>query len=395
MKKEFVLIALISTLMTSCAYAAPNSADYAEQEFKEMYGTIKEKVQPRPIDEKASKLAEEFAKKNNGPDPSLSRGGAVIFTYGSTMPRILCRPMRVVDIELEPGETVTTAPFIGDSVNWQVLPASSGSGADLTMHVMVKPSMPDLMTNLVIHTSRRSYHLDLVSSNKHYTPHVAFRYPQSVNQSEWNAFLENIAKQKAAEKANRPYVLPHEAEASAPKPSDEKTASPSARPTLSALDYGYKIVPKSKNIKWLPAAVYTDNVKTYIQFPQNLKVLEAPVFMAVRNGARELVNYRVVGNTYVIDAIIDNGVLLAGSGAYSQKVVIVKDKKEANKKQESLKKSSPSNKTYKPSTSAKNWGEPQLEKKSYTYADYLKERKAKKAAKRAQAEAAKASAVTE
>ena len=44
MKREFVLIALISSLMTSCAYAAPNSADYAEQEFKEMYGTIKEKV---------------------------------------------------------------------------------------------------------------------------------------------------------------------------------------------------------------------------------------------------------------------------------------------------------------------------------------------------------------
>ena len=34
MKREFVLIALISTLMTSCAYAAPNSADYAEQNLR-------------------------------------------------------------------------------------------------------------------------------------------------------------------------------------------------------------------------------------------------------------------------------------------------------------------------------------------------------------------------
>ena len=54
--------------------------------------------------------------------------------------------------------------------------------------------------------------------------------------------------------------------------------------------------------------------------------------MAVRNGQRELVNYRVVGNTYVIDAIIQKGILLSGSGAYSAKVTIVKDKEETSEK---------------------------------------------------------------
>lgn len=330
MKKTIALIALISTLLTGYAYASPS---VAEEDFEEMFGTIKEKVPPRPIDNKAAKLAKEFAQKNNGPDPTLGRGGAVVYTFGTTMPRILCRPMRVTDIELEPGETVTTPPFVGDSVNWQILPASSGSGANLTMHVMVKPSMPDLATNLIIHTSRRSYHLDLVSSKTQYTPHVAFRYPQQgIRESEWNAFLSGIETQKAAEKANQPYVLPHEAEAKDAKTSRTANAVRPDKPVMSALDYGYRIIPKGKNIKWLPAAVYTDGTKTYIQFPQNLKNLEAPVFMAVRNGQRELVNYRVVGNTYVVDAIIEKGILLSGSGAYSAKVTIVKDKEETSEK---------------------------------------------------------------
>ncbi|WP_303148012.1 P-type conjugative transfer protein TrbG [uncultured Cloacibacillus sp.] len=331
MKKEIIILALISTLFTGCAYAAPS---VAEEDFEEMFGTIKEKVQPRPIDNKAAKLAKEFAQKNNGPDPTLGRGGAVVYTFGTTMPRILCRPMRVTDIELEPGETVTTPPFVGDSVNWQILPASSGSGANLTMHVMVKPSMPDLATNLIIHTSRRSYHLDLVSSKTQYTPHVAFTYPQQgISQDVWDAFLSGIETQKAADKANQPYVLPHEAKAKNAKTSRiDNTVRPD-KPAMPALDYGYRIIPKGKNIKWLPDAVYTDGAKTYIQFPQNLKNLEAPVFMAVRNGQRELVNYRIVGNTtYVIDAIIEKGILLSGSGAYSAKVTIVKDKEETSEK---------------------------------------------------------------
>ena len=69
MKKEIIILALISTLFTGCAYAAPS---VAEDDFEEMFGTIKEKVQPRPIDDKAAKLAKEFAQKNNGPDPTLA-----------------------------------------------------------------------------------------------------------------------------------------------------------------------------------------------------------------------------------------------------------------------------------------------------------------------------------
>lgn len=377
MKKEIIILALISTLFTGCAYAAPS---VAEEDFEEMFGTIKEKVQPRPIDDKAANLAKEFAQKNNGPDPTLGRGGAVVYTFGTTMPRILCRPMRVVDIELEPGETVTAAPFIGDSVNWQVLPASSGSGASLTMHVMVKPSMPDLATNLIIHTSRRSYHLDLVSSNSHYTPHVKFSYPQQeISKDIWEAFLSGIETQKAAEKANQPYILPHEANAAeeTPAPSRKASAYPQTH-YISALDYNYRIVPKSKNVEWLPAAVYTDGAKTYIQFPQNLKNLEAPVFLAIRNGQRELVNYRLVGNTFVIDSVLNKGVLLAGSGAYSQKVIIVKEKKKISHK-EPQPRTVPNSEREKPQVDEvlPHTNQSKIDPKPYSYEEFLKERRAR------------------
>lgn len=377
MRKTIAIIALISTLFAGCANAAPS---VAEEDFEETFGTIKEKVPPRPIDDKASKLAKEFAQKNNGPDPTLGMGGAVVYTFGTTTPRILCRPMRVVDIELEPGETVTAAPFIGDSVNWQVLPASSGSGADLTMHVMIKPSMPDLATNLIIHTSRRSYHLDLVSSNSHYTPHVKFSYPQQeISKDVWEAFLAGIETQKAAEKANQPYILPHEAiAAEGAHETFRKASAQPQTPYISNLDYNYRIVPKSKNVEWLPAAVYTDGAKTYIQFPQNLNNLEAPVFLAVRNGQRELVNYRVVGNTYVIDSVINKGVLLAGSGAYSQKVIIVKEKKKNVQKEPQPKAVSDAEREKPQIEEVKQQPhQEQIIPTPYTHEESLKERRAK------------------
>lgn len=325
MKKIVFLLA--SILILSAAPAPLMAADttIAEDEFEKTYGTIKEKVELRPIDKKAIEKSQEFANTKNVPDPTLGREGAVKLMFGANIPRVYCRPMRVTDIELEPSETVSNAPFIGDTVNWQILPSSSGSGNSLTMHVMIKPSMPDITTNLIIHTDRRSYHIDLVSDKQKYMPYVAFNYPQQQQaNAAWDSFLSGLLQQEKQKKAEEPYRLPHEA---APQPASEKgrVRVSHEEAALGSLDYNYTIKPITKNIPWLPAAVYNDGVKTYVQFPQTLCSSEAPILMLLRGNSREIVNYRIIGNTYVIDSLVERGVLLAGTGASAQKCLIIRD----------------------------------------------------------------------
>ena len=46
------------------------------------------------------------------------------------------------------------------------------------IHILVKPTRPDLVTNLVINTDRRTYHLELRSTEKTYMASVSWTYPQ-------------------------------------------------------------------------------------------------------------------------------------------------------------------------------------------------------------------------
>src|SRR5688572_5053717 len=67
--------------------------------------------------------------------PALDTGGRVVFQFSESAPTIVCAPLRVCDIELEPGETVQGSPHIGDGVRWKVGPAVSGSDDARVTHL--------------------------------------------------------------------------------------------------------------------------------------------------------------------------------------------------------------------------------------------------------------------
>lgn len=300
---------LVILFMSFFVFSSPAMAEMTEQEFLETFGSIKETVKPRDIDKQASQLSKEYVENTKHLAP-LTRGadGSVQYVFSTTRPRILCRPLRVTDIALEAGEKITNAPFVGDSINWTVLPSVSGAGEKTQCHIIIKPSMPNIATNLIVHTDRRTYHLDLVSSKEMYTPYVSFIYPQETT-AEWNDFLERQAR-----------VLP---------PVDARPVVPSKTDSAQVdrrLDFYYKVTPKSKNIEWMPLYVFSDGSKTYIEFPDKLHSLEAPVFFITVAGKKELVNYRKYENTYIIDRIFDSGVLIAGTGNVAKQVVITKSK---------------------------------------------------------------------
>src|SRR5258706_10795586 len=54
----------------------------------------------------------------------------------------------------------------------------SGPANAKRVHILVNPTGPDIVTNLVINTDRRTYHLELHSTEKTYMASVSWLYAQ-------------------------------------------------------------------------------------------------------------------------------------------------------------------------------------------------------------------------
>jgi type IV secretion system protein TrbG len=186
--------------------------------------------------------------------------------------RLYAAPEEVSDIALEPGETLT-AISAGDTVRWVVGDTSSGTGAAKQVHVLVKPFAAGLKTNLVITTDRRSYHLQLESTDKTYMAALSWTYPM-------DTLMALRAQNRQAE-------------------SLQPVASGIA---LENIRFRYAIT--GDNPPWRPLRAFDDGTKVYIEFPSRIDQGEAPpLFVVGPTGGTELVNYRVRGNYYIVDRL--------------------------------------------------------------------------------------------
>jgi type IV secretion system protein VirB9 len=230
-----------------------------------------------------------------GPD------GTIRFLYGQSQPSIVCAVLQVCDVELEPGEQVSSVN-VGDAVRWLVEPALSGAGDEAIQHLVIKPLDVGLDTSLMVTTNRRTYHLRLRSHRTEYMPRVAFSYPESAEQK-WAAMKKHTM---AAQTRNPATASTHE--------------------YLGNLDFGYRVV---GNAPFKPTRVYNDGVKTIIEMPSTFSQGEAPTLLVVRDSGsafkkddQVMVNYRVQDGRYIVDTLFEKAVLIAGVGAGQRKVTI-------------------------------------------------------------------------
>jgi P-type conjugative transfer protein TrbG len=183
--------------------------------------------------------------------------------------RLYAAPQEVTDIVLEPGETLS-AISAGDTVRWAVGDTISGNGQGRQVHVLVKPFAPNLKTNLVILTDRRTYHLEMES-----TPHT------SMAAISWSYPAESLIIQN-----NDP---------TGPATVDRGIA-------IDHLNFRYAIT--GNHPAWRPIRAFDDGSKVYIQFPKNFNESDAPpLFVVGQDGNSDLVNYRVSGDYYVVDRL--------------------------------------------------------------------------------------------
>ena len=239
--------------------------------------------------------------RNNPDKPRRSADGTVVYLYGATLPTLICTPLQVCAIRLQAGEVVNDV-HSGDSARWRITPSMIGGGSGAMTNVIVKPTDAGLTTNLIITTDRRSYTIVLKSANNEWMPAIAFDYPDEQERT-WAQYR---AQQTRATQA-------------VTLATGENTA---------ALDFGFTM--GGDNPKWKPQRVYRSaEGKTYIQFASDKFLNEAPALVVIGKGgslwsgpATQIINYRPIGDRYVVDGIPDQMALISGVGSEQTKVTI-------------------------------------------------------------------------
>ena len=189
--------------------------------------------------------------------------------------QVYASPGQITDIALQPGESlVGSGPIAaGDTARWIIGNTQSGSGDDQRIHILVKPTRPDLQTNLVINTDRRTYHLELRANPSAYMASVSWTYAEDA--------LIALRRRNA------------EAEAALPIGRDV---------VLDSLRFRYRI--EGDRAPWRPLRAFDDGRQVFIEFPRGIGQGEMPpLFVIGPEGEGQLVNYRIARNYMIVDRL--------------------------------------------------------------------------------------------
>jgi type IV secretion system protein VirB9 len=189
--------------------------------------------------------------------------------------QIYAAPGVITDIALEAGEQLVGAGPVaaGDTVRWIIGDTQSGAGAAKRVHILVKPTRADLITNLIINTDRRTYHLELNATETTYMASVSWVYPQDQ--------LIALRQQNAAVAASAPIATGVD---------------------INALNFRYRI--EGDTPPWRPLRAFDDGRQVFIEFPTRIAQGEMPPLWVIgAEGDGQLVNYRVQGNHMIVDRL--------------------------------------------------------------------------------------------
>jgi type IV secretion system protein VirB9 len=196
--------------------------------------------------------------------------------------KLYAAPEHVTDIALQPGEMLT-AVSSGDTVRWTIGDTTSGSGDAKQVHVLVKPFAPGLTTNLVIATDRRTYHLQLESTERTAMAAISWTYPLDR--------LFALQRQNAQADATAPLAT-----------------------AIAVENIKFRYAISGDSPPWRPLRAFDDSAKVYIEFPARIDQGEAPpLFVVGPDGDNQLVNYRVRGNYYIVDRLFSAAELRMGT----------------------------------------------------------------------------------
>lgn len=212
--------------------------------------------------------------------PVLARPDARVFRYGEEVPRLTCLPYRACTLLLHPEETVLSIA-LGDSERWQVEDVSAPGTRPA---IVLKPTEPNLLTNLVVKTDVRLYIVELLApaasatdprrDDTRFDALVAFSYPET--------WVRTVAEPPAR-----------------PEPSLGDEVPSGTEP--SRLHFGYRVErpwwPRHR-LRWEPDVVYDDGSRTFIHLPAKALRGDPPAVLEVTPGGETApLDARILGGT--------------------------------------------------------------------------------------------------
>lgn len=222
-----------------------------------------------------SALTSANADARRRPDPEAFVDATQVYDYApGALFEVYAAPGYLSTILLEPGEAIVTVAA-GDTTRWLVEETTSGDLADPRTMLLVKPTRAGIRTNIVLATDRRTYLIEAIAvQGSAYSAQTAWRYPS--DRARGNAAsIEGVA--------------------------------------LEELNFRYRIeTVRGRAPHWRPVRVFDDGRRTYVEFPLDIATSEAPPLFLRDGPDVALVNYRVVGNRYVIDRLFDSAELRLG-----------------------------------------------------------------------------------
>ncbi|PLP97893.1 P-type conjugative transfer protein TrbG [Cupriavidus pauculus] len=196
--------------------------------------------------------------------------------------QLYAAPGRLTVISLQAGEALVTVAA-GDTARWIVGDTSNGAAGTQRVSILIKPLRAGLKTNLVINTNRRTYLLELTSTESTWMASVSWEYPK-------DRLLALRSQSQAADAA----------------------ALVDKELSLASIRFRYAI--KGDNPPWKPLRAFDDGQKVYIQFPASIAQGELPPLFVIGNrGDGQLVNYRFRTPYYIVDRLFGAAELRLGA----------------------------------------------------------------------------------
>ena len=318
--QSLAFMLLISTALTGCATFKPPLISYDDEQPAVFQGELPKPVQvvelPRPLPLPGQ--LKPLPGPRSAPEPrdprqrvdlanaaarvQPSRGGYLnavqVYPFAEgALYQVYAAPGQVTDIALQEGEQlVGSGPVAaGDTVRWIIGDTESGTANARKVHILVKPTRPDIITNLVINTDRRTYHMELRSTERTYMASVSWIYPQDQ--------LIALRRQNALADAAMPVE---------------------ANLDVDSIRFRYAI--EGDTPPWRPLHAFDDGKKVYIEFPRGISQGEMPPLFIIgpEGKTSELVNYRVRGNHMVVDRLFAAAELRLGDRGSERRVRIVR-----------------------------------------------------------------------
>lgn len=206
------------------------------------------------------------------PDRSGFQSARYVYTYApGALYELYGNPNFVSIIMLEEGETLQDVAA-GDTSRWQVSETTMEGALGQRPILLIKPAAPNLRTNIVLVTDRRTYLVEAIShSGEAYSAQIAWCYRENPD--------------------DRPAVA-----------------------NVADFNFDYRVrTTRGARPAWAPIRVFDDGRRTWIEFDASTEAADLPPLFVITPEGAELTNYRIDGRRYMVDRVFDAAELRLGA----------------------------------------------------------------------------------